>query len=129
MVLVWQITDYSPNSPNFLPPKLSRYKVYQSPYLQNWLIFAISRQKNQIQLVRSKEVFVATALKCGLKEPLIYIEYNVKFVYELAYKSCSLISNIQYGIPRCMKSLLKPWRHPVGNGYLTTSMLILWIYN
>jgi len=28
MVLVWQITDDSPNSPNFLPAKLSRYTVY-----------------------------------------------------------------------------------------------------
>ena len=27
MVLVWRITDDSPNSPNFLPPKLSRYMV------------------------------------------------------------------------------------------------------
>ena len=27
MVLVWQIADGSPNSPNFLPAKLSRYTV------------------------------------------------------------------------------------------------------
>jgi len=28
MVLVWQIKDDSPNSPNFLPAKLSYYTVY-----------------------------------------------------------------------------------------------------
>jgi len=29
MVLVWRITDDSPNSSNFLPAKLSRYTVLQ----------------------------------------------------------------------------------------------------
>ena len=28
MVLVWRITEDSPNSPNFPPAKLSRYTVY-----------------------------------------------------------------------------------------------------
>jgi len=29
MVLVWQITDDLPNSPNFLPAKLSHYTVHR----------------------------------------------------------------------------------------------------
>ena len=32
MVLVWRITDDSPNSPNFFPAKLSRYTVTACMY-------------------------------------------------------------------------------------------------
>ena len=43
-------------------------------------------------------------------------------LYELANKSFSLFSD---GMQKRMKSLLKTWRHPVRNGYLTTPVLVL----
>ena len=43
-------------------------------------------------------------------------------LYEPANKSYSLFSN---GMHKHIKSLLEPWGHPVRNGYLKTSALVL----
>ena len=39
-------------------------------------------------------------------------------LYELANKS---YSHFSIGMQKCMKSLLKPWQHPVRSGYLSWS--------
>jgi len=56
MVLVWQITDDSPNSPNFLPAKLSCYTVwyYISRNIEHYLPQASMTNDEIIKIHKEK---------------------------------------------------------------------------
>ena len=48
MVLVWRITDDLPNSPNFLPAKLSHYETSSAAAIE--LLNVAETKKMQLQL-------------------------------------------------------------------------------
>ena len=71
MVLVWRITDNSPNSPNFLPAKLSRYTVcgmyiyiHLYLYLYIYLFIDLSGSTVQSTIVDGVNLFTMPGMQC-----------------------------------------------------------------
>ena len=62
MVLVWQITDISPNSQNFLPAKLSCYTVYGAPTIHRQYATLSSSVRRFICLVMPSLSLVYNAI-------------------------------------------------------------------
>ena len=56
MVLVWRITDNSPNLPNFLPAKLSCYTVC----VVNEVVTTATFYKVRLQVALTNEITIAT---------------------------------------------------------------------